>query len=236
MLQKFLEIKELAKTADGKRLSELTKEQKDAVMFVCDIFPAKWENGKIRYDAKGKEVTLAYSYVQMNRILKYLDPNQKGHMGNYIHVLIDEPLPELEELPVREALILYPNATTTKQYKFNHLPPLKPEFNFNYESIYHTIGAVVAQMVVSITRNIPLTTKEDYILKAIHDNKEAFKKIMNALGLQSLTTTVLNHAPRTPRYARGMIEYKDVNSKYSYLATYIFLANQGLYLKVLKEE
>ncbi|EDV2866236.1 hypothetical protein EM69_003957 [Salmonella enterica subsp. enterica serovar Typhimurium] len=233
---KFKNILALAKGADHKCLSDLTEEEKHAVMFVCEMYPAKWEGGKIKYDNKATKADLAYSYVEMNKILKSLDPGAKGHMGNYIHIIIDEPLPHYPETDVRKALESYPEQylIPPKQCKFDHLPTLEYECGVVFEDVYRTIGAMIARIAVALSRGIELTSREDYILYAIHDEKESFRKLMEALGLSSLTALVLNHAPNTKRYAKGSISYEETKSTSSFLATYIYLATKGIYLRARK--
>lgn len=233
---KFKNILALAKGADHRCFSDLTAEEKHAVMFVCEMFPARWEGGKIKYDNKAAKADLAYSYVDMNKLLKSLDPTAKGHMGNYIHVIIDEPLPAYRETSAREALEAYPEQLyiPPKKCKFDHLPALAFETSITFEDIYRTIGAVVARIAVAHHRSIELTTAEDYILYAIHDEKDSFKRLMDALGLGSLTALVLNQAPRTKRYAKGSITLEETGSTSSFLATYIYLASKGIYLKARK--
>ncbi|AXC43189.1 hypothetical protein [Salmonella phage S124] len=233
---KFKNILALAKGADHRHFSELTREEQHAVMFVCEMYPAKWEGGKIKYNNKATHADLAYSYVDMNKILKSLDPTAKGHMGNYIHVLIDEDLPRFQEASVREALEAYPEhlLIPPKKCAFDHLPPLEYEAGIVFEDVYRTIGAIIARIAVALYRDIELTPAEDYILYAIHDEKESFRRLMSALGLDSLTALVLNHAPTTKRYAKGTITYEATGSSSSFLATYIYLASKGIYLKAKK--
>ncbi|AJA41533.1 hypothetical protein DT57C_000013 [Escherichia phage DT57C] len=233
---KFKNILALAVTADHKCLSELEPEVKHAVMFVCEMFPAKWEGKKIKFDINAPQADLAYSYVDMNKVLKSLDPTAKGHRANFLHVIIDEPLPTYPEANVRQALEAYPEQLLIppKKCKFDHLPALAFETSITFEDIYRTIGAVVARIAVAHHRDIELTTAEDYILYAIHDEKDSFKRLMDALGLGSLTALVLNQAPRTKRYAKGSITLEETGSTSSFLATYIYLASKGIYLKARK--
>ncbi|EJT0117345.1 hypothetical protein NVX19_003621 [Salmonella enterica] len=233
---KFKNILALALTADHKCLSELEPEVKHAVMFVCEMFPAKWEGKKIKFDINAPQADLAYSYKAMNKILKSLDPSAKGHRANYIHVIIDEPLPVYPETNVAFALRQYPNElyVPPKECKFDHLPPLKYMESVSFEDINKTIGAMIARIAVSHVRNIPLTDIEDNILYAIRDEEETFRRLANVLGLGSLAAAVLLYAPKTNKYPKGTLTYEESGSESTFLATYIYLASKGIYLKAKK--
>lgn len=233
---KFKNILALAVTADHKCLSELEPDVKHAVMFVCEMFPAKWEGKKIKFDINAPQADLAYSYVDMNKVLKSLDPTAKGHRANFLHVIIDEPLPTYPEANVRQALEAYPEQLLIppKKCKYDHLPPLKYMESVSFEDINKTIGAMIARIAVSHTRKIPLTDVEDNILYAIHDEENTFRRLADVLGLGSLTAAVLNYAPKTNKYPRGTLTYEESGSESSFLATYIYLASKGIYLKAKK--
>lgn len=230
--EKLKHLIALAKESNQKCFSELTDEQKYAVMFLSDYRPARWEANKIKYDRNSSKVVLAGSYVETNKALKSLDPSAKGINASSILVLIDEVLPVYEETDFLTAL-LSDDKIPRKKGEFAHLPELeKQKPSLNKEETYRGIGMTIASLHVAITKDLELTPTEKAIHYAIHRDKETFKSLCNSLGLPS--TTIINLEPEYKRYVKGTISYEETGSAMSYLATYIYFASLGIKLKARK--
>lgn len=222
-----------ARGATQKRLSELTDEEKYAVMFVGDYYPAKWEGGKIKYSRDSQHVVWSGSYVEVSKALKSLDPEAKGFSANAIHVLIDEPIPLYEETDFRSAL-LSDDMIPRKQGLFAHLPYLEPEqISLDKVETYRGIGMMVASLHVALSKDLELTPMEKAVHFITHRYKDTFKELTKSLGLPS--ATILNMVPEYDRAARGTLSYEDTNSAMSYCATYIYYAFKGIKLKAERE-
>lgn len=232
--EKLKHLIALAKESNQKCFSELTDEQKYAVMFLSDYRPARWEANKIKYDRNSSKVVLAGSYVETNKALKSLDPDAKGINASSILVLIDEVLPAYEETDFLTALVS-DDKIPRKKGEFAHLPELeKQKPSLNKEETYRGIGMTIASLHVAITKGLELTPTEKAIHYAIHRDKETFKSLCSSLGLPS--TTIINLEPEYERYVRGTLSYEETGSAASYLATYIYFASLGIKLKAKVKE
>lgn len=234
MKEKFKEIMALARSADQKKLSELTELEQHAVMFLGEYFPAIWDKGKIKYNNKAKETSLAYSYVEMNKVLKYLDPNAKGHTSNFYHVIVDTHI-DFPEANILEALEKYPNQLLIpfKTGKFDHLPHIQYQNTLEYVRVPQVCASVIAQLVASIKLK-EVTQDEARIILVIQRREEEFIKLARIVGQSDNVEIVLGFDPIVEHPKKGSLTYEESNSKVSYLATYLYLSDKGVFLKYSK--
>lgn len=232
--EKLKHLIQLARGATQKSLSQLTNEEKYAVMFLGDHYPARWDKGKIKYDRDAKQVVWSGSYVEVNKALKALDPEAKGFSSNAIHILIDEDLPRFKEASFKEALASE-DLIPFKHGKYAHLPPLEKEKpTLVKDEVYRGIGTMLASLTVALHKDLELTPLENAVHFMCHKYEDTFKELCKSLGMPSYT--ILNYAPEYTRAARGTMDYDDTGSTASYLATYIYFASLGIKLKSKKEE
>ncbi|WCX68708.1 hypothetical protein [Salmonella phage GSW6] len=121
------EIIKLARSCNGKSVSELNELEAHAVAFCAEFYPAYINaSGLPKYNKDAEEVTLAPSYISLRRLIQTVDPTIKGFSADSFHVFADVELPHFKEANAKSALECYPNILMIpqKQCKYDHLPRL----------------------------------------------------------------------------------------------------------------
>ncbi|EDY0344188.1 hypothetical protein XY44_003797 [Salmonella enterica subsp. enterica] len=231
------EIISLARGCNGKRVSELNELEAHAVAFCSEFYPAYINaSGLPKYNKDAEEVTLAPSYISIRRLIQTVDPTIKGFSADSFHVFADVELPFFKEGNAKSCLECYPNILMVpqKQCKYDHLPRLLKKVEPPYSTLSELklgIVSILAQVHLSIVDD---STTSNPILDAAHfeilRDPEQARKIAKSVKFD-ITIILDTEQENRPR---GSVDYSALNSKSSYLATFLFMASKGVILKVNK--
>lgn len=233
-LENFNRIVDLAKSANNKKMSELSLEQQHAVLFLGKEYPAELKEGLPKYSRTSDKHTIACSYVEARKLAAALGSDKKFQQNTY-HVFNDISVSFEEKVNV-EALGNYPDKLQIpiKTSEYSHLEPLLPQkVTLEYPKI--RVSAMICRVYAGLVNGVEMGLEEKAVHFVIHKYKDSFKTLAEALKLTALTTAILNYEPELTKRPKGSIAHKDTPSSMSYLATYLYYAYLGIYLKVEEE-
>ncbi|EJB4242306.1 hypothetical protein MT068_001371 [Salmonella enterica] len=231
----------LAKNADGKCVSELSKLEAHAVAFCSEFHPANYtEAGTVKYNKEEKFVTLSPAYISMRRIINSVGDKIVGFKADSYHVFADQELPSFKEGNVKVALELYPEELfiPQKRCEYDHLPRLQRRdagFPYSKDEVYLGIASVIAQVHLCIEKSIEMPPVLQAAHKQIERDWDQFVKIIGAVKLARLLPAFEN-AEVFGEGPFGTVDYDALKSPHSYLATFLFMASKGLVLKYRRKE
>lgn len=233
--QKFNEIVQLAKQANGKLMSECTELEQHAVLFLGNKYPASLETGIVKYSKAAPTYTYACSYVEARKINQAVGGNHKFQQNSF-HVFPDIN-PTLPETTVTQALDIYPNLLKIPQKPITYetLEPLLPATKSSIQNPKIQISGQIARVYAGLMHQEDMELPELTSHYIIHKYREQFLILCDTLELTALSTAILNYKPKLEKRARGHISYEETNSPMTYLSTYLYYASQGIYLKVKEE-
>lgn len=222
----------LAKQANGKRMSECTEQEQHAVLFLGNKYPAESVDGVPRYSRTAQTYTYACSYVEAREINRAVGGNCK-FQSNSFHVYADAH-PTFPETSALKALEAYPLELKipNKPITYENLEPLQPDIQ-ELDNPRIQISGQIARVYAGLMSSSEQMEKPELSCHfVIHKYREQFHSLCENLKLTALSTAILNYEPQLQKRAKGSLEYKDTNSSMSYLATYLYYASKGIYLKV----
>lgn len=242
--EKLEQVLILAKECNQKNWSELDTLHQQAAAFVGDYYPAAiTDKGKIKYLATGEQSAWSASYKMMNDAKKLIITEVKGMNANSMHVVLDAPLPALEEMPFKEALERFPSwCVPPKSSPAVHLPMISlpstrtkelekitSESTFNFSFL--DISRPIADVICKLSTNVELTKIDEAIITLSHDYPESFAKICERVGLPH--SIFKEQEPIAAPL--GSVSYDPDRFRQSYVASYIALAAHGRFLRAQVE-
>lgn len=240
--QNLIKIIELAKSCNQKRYSSLSEEQKMAAMLVGDTWPVTINNGRLKYSATGDRSAWSASYKAVNDAKKVTGIDIAGMNANSMHVILDEPLPDLIETSWQDAVDSFPSwKVPRKVMAFSHLPQamLDVKTELSDEAISFSpleIGQALAYSIIILSLKDfkdaePVNKRVEAMITLAYDYPEEFKKICTKLGLPY----DIFYEQEPEEAPRGSISYSEEKFRQSYVASYLPLAYQGKFLRKIKE-
>lgn len=234
-LQKFNEIVRLAKSANGKLMSECSELEQHAVLFLGNKYPASLETGIVKYSKTAPTYTYACSYVEARKINQVVGGDNKFQQNSF-HIFPDIN-PTFPEDSATQALDIYPNILKipAKPITYETLEPLLPKQEKSIENPKIQISGQICRVYAGLMHKEEMELPELTSHYIIHKYRDQFLTLCETLELTALSTAILNYKPHLEKRARGHTSYEDTNSKMSYLATYLYFASKGIYLKVKED-
>lgn len=244
---KLIEIIAVVKSANQKNFSELTDEQKVAVMFACSYFPAKMNAaGKLEYDVTSKEVVFSPPFMEWRKILKMSPEPIKGFGKASCLVVVDEVLPSFQETTFQKALEAYPsNLVPKKETKYHNLDNLE-RAPISYDPDPVKIARAFAEINARLIYNLEMPRNVEAIHMMMHLHRDNAKRLGEKFGMVGAVINILNISPqRTIQQEyesegqtliynkfdlpRGTVDPDRFTG--TYLAKYITLAMDNIFLK-----
>ena len=239
-LEKLKVIFTLAKESKGKNFSELTFEEKSAVLIAGELRPAEMKNGKPVYSKDAKKTTLAPGYVDLNKVHKMYPVTEKKFMVNSFHVIMDEPYPhdKVKTVTWQQAVEDFPSyhipdGKCQDYIDFPHLQrdAQKVEDWKNYQASVLDIAVQITKTTVKLSRQLNLTKEDLALIALVKERYSKIKKIGNALMLGDAVEYLYDH-DEPGELPKGSFDIKELDHlETSAEALYIAMLSQGRFIR-----
>ncbi|QFR57610.1 hypothetical protein CPT_Slocum_030 [Serratia phage Slocum] len=169
--EKLEQLRQLIKSANQCKMSELSELQQHAVLLFGATFPASRINGKLQHDKTSKQTAISPLYKEFNDIKKFYNVTVTGLNAKSSWVEVDT-LPEFKTVQsIRTALDAYPRELLIPYRALDMNFYKEEEPTLTTEDIYKAIADLAYQVHTKNFKDafIPLTLHNQRLTLAISD-------------------------------------------------------------------